>query len=122
MNTTTKLSPADLRQFTGTENYYRHALNRHILFTDGCKYVADEGGAYWLLDLIACAQRYEKHLARQPFQVWALAVHLPSPPASRVSVKNLVELSEPIRGLLSDKEIDDVFSLNPSISRPVDLA
>jgi hypothetical protein len=49
------------------------------------------------------------------------AVHLPSPPASRVSVKNLVELSEPIRGLLSDKEIDDVFSRNPSTGRPVDL-
>ena len=50
------------------------------------------------------------------------AVHLPSPPASRVSVKNLVELSEPIRGLLSDKEIDDVFSRNPSTGRPVDLS
>jgi hypothetical protein len=74
MKTTAKLSPADLRQFTGTENYYRHALNTNILFTDGAKYVADRGGAYWLLDLIAIAQRYEKRLSRQPFQVWALAV------------------------------------------------
>jgi hypothetical protein len=41
MKTTAKLSPADLRQFTGTENYYRHALNPKILFTDGAKYVAD---------------------------------------------------------------------------------
>ena len=45
MKTTAKLTPADLSQFTGTENYYRHALNRDILFTDGAKYVADEGGA-----------------------------------------------------------------------------
>jgi hypothetical protein len=74
MNTTAKLNPADLRQFTGTENYYQHALNRNILFTDGAKYVADRGGAYWLLDLVALAQRYEKRLSRQPFQVWALAV------------------------------------------------
>jgi hypothetical protein len=74
MTKTAKLSPAHLSQFTGTENYYRHALNRAILFTDGCKYVADQGGAYWLLDLIGCAQRYEKRLSRQPFQVWALAV------------------------------------------------
>lgn len=74
MKTDTKLNPADLRQFTGTENYYRHALNPNILFTDGAKFVADRAEAYWLLDLIACAQRYEKCLSRQPFQVWALAV------------------------------------------------
>jgi hypothetical protein len=78
MKTTAKLSPADLRQFTGTENYYRHALNPKILFTDGAKYVADRGGAYWLLDLIALAQRYEKRLSRQPFQVWALSRVEPS--------------------------------------------
>jgi hypothetical protein len=75
MTTTAKLSDADLRQFSGTEQWYRHALNRNILFTDGAKYVADEGGAYWLLDEIALAQRYEKRVARQPFQVWKLAVN-----------------------------------------------
>jgi hypothetical protein len=74
MTKTAKLSPADLSQFTGTENYYRHALNRNILFTDGAKFVADKAGAYWLLDEIAFAQRYDKDIARQPFQVWTLAV------------------------------------------------
>jgi hypothetical protein len=65
----------DLSQFIGTEQWYRHALNRNILFTDGAKYVADEGGAYWLLDEIALAQRYEKRVARQAFQVWKLTVN-----------------------------------------------
>jgi len=74
MKTIAKLSPADLRQFTGSENWYRHSLNPKVLFTDGAKYVADEGGAYWLLDTIACAQRYDHDLARQPFQVWKLEV------------------------------------------------
>jgi hypothetical protein len=76
MTTTPKLSEADLRQFAGgTGQWYRHALNRNILFTDGAKYVADEGGAYWLLDEIALSQRSEKRLTRQPFQVWKLAVN-----------------------------------------------
>jgi hypothetical protein len=74
--TTAKLTPADLQQFAGgTDGYYRHAINRNVLFTDGAKYVADEGGAYWLLDEIALSQRSEKSLIRQPFQVWKLTVN-----------------------------------------------
>ena len=32
-------------------------MNRNILYTDGAKYVADQAGAYWLLDAIALSQR-----------------------------------------------------------------
>lgn len=74
MTTTAKLSEAELRQFTGSEHWYRHALNRNVLFTDGAKYIADEGGAYWLLDEIAIAQRHDKSVRGQPFQVWKLDV------------------------------------------------
>jgi len=70
-----KLSEADLRQFTGSENWYRHPLVRHVLYTDGAKYVADKGGAYWLLDEIAFAQRAQKAVAAEEFQVWTLAVN-----------------------------------------------
>jgi hypothetical protein len=65
---------ADLNRFTGSERWYRHSLNRDVLYTDGAKYVADEGGASWLLDEIALAQRYEKAVAAQEFQVWTLTV------------------------------------------------
>src|SRR4051812_34097458 len=58
-----KFTEADLRNFTGSEHWYRHGLVRTILFTDGAKYVADEGGAYWLLDEIAFAQKGEKAVA-----------------------------------------------------------
>lgn len=71
---TTRLNQADLRQFTGTEHWYRHALMRSILFTDGAKYVADTAGAYWLLDEIAFAQT-EQHIAAEKFQLWKLKVH-----------------------------------------------
>ena len=41
MNDTSKLTKADLEQFTGTDHYYRHSINRHVLFTDGVKALAD---------------------------------------------------------------------------------
>ena len=70
-----KLSERDLMQFTGSENWDRHGLYRDVLFTDGTKYVADQGGAYWLLDEIALAQRHQKAVAAEEFQVWTLTVN-----------------------------------------------
>jgi hypothetical protein len=64
-----------LLQFTATEQWYRHALVRDVLFTDGAKYVADQAGAYWLLDEIALAQRYDKTVAGEEFQLWKLTVN-----------------------------------------------
>jgi len=71
---TKRLSKSDLRQFTGSEHWYRHPFVRQVLFTDGAKYVADQAQAYWLLDEIAFAQRAEKAVAAEEFQVWKLAV------------------------------------------------
>jgi hypothetical protein len=70
-----RLSEENLCQFIGSENWYRHGINRKVVFTDGAKYVADEGGAYWLLDAIAIAQHYEKKVAGEGFQVWRLKVN-----------------------------------------------
>ena len=44
-----------LRQFTGTEQWYRHWFNKKMLYTDGVKFFAEEagGGAYWFLDIVA---------------------------------------------------------------------
>jgi predicted nucleic acid-binding protein len=58
------------------------------------------------------------------------AAHIPAgdtaPPSGTsqkpAQAKNLVDLFEPIRGLLSDEEIDVMFSRNPSTGRPVDLS
>jgi hypothetical protein len=65
---------ADLAQFTGSENWYRHGINRNVLYTDGAQHVAEHGGTYWLLDEIAIIQPHNKAVAAEEFQVWKLAV------------------------------------------------
>jgi len=68
------LNPHLMSQFTGSEHWYRFGLDSRITCTDGAKYVADTARAYWLLDEIALAQRFEKAVAAEEFQVWKLAV------------------------------------------------
>jgi hypothetical protein len=46
---TKTLTETDLREFIGSEYWYRHGLVKNVLYTDGAKYVADAGGAYWAL-------------------------------------------------------------------------
>ena len=72
--TTKTLTKADLRHFTGSEEWHRHSINRKVLFTDGAKHVADAGGAYWLLDEIALIQPYNRKVSAEELQVWKLAV------------------------------------------------
>lgn len=72
---TKTLTENDLKLFTGSELWHRHGLVKSVLYTDGAKHVADAGGAYWLLDEIALAQRFDKRVSAQPFQVWKLAVN-----------------------------------------------
>ena len=44
----------ELRQFTGTEAYTRwSALFRNFVLTDGALYLAENAGAFWLMDAIA---------------------------------------------------------------------
>jgi len=74
MTNTAKITVADLIQFTGSENWYRHGVNRNVTFTDGAKYLAEQAGAYWLLDEIAIIQPYDTRLAAEEFQVWKLTV------------------------------------------------
>jgi hypothetical protein len=69
------MNKSDLRQFTGSENWYRDGINRAVLFTDGAKYVADQAGVYWLLDEIAIIQPHNASIAAEAFQVWKLAVN-----------------------------------------------
>jgi hypothetical protein len=68
------LVEGDLDQFTGSETWYQHNIIRTVTYTDGAKHVADAGEAYWLLDEIALAQRYDRKVAAEGFQVWKLAV------------------------------------------------
>lgn len=61
----------DLKQFTGTEHYYRNPLFPNYVYTDGVKYLAEEAGAYWLIDYVFSNQG-DLYLAFEPFQTWKL--------------------------------------------------
>lgn len=75
MSNTKTLNAKDLLQFSGSENWYRHSLNRKVLYTDGAQYLAEHGGAYWLLDSIAIAQAHIQAVKAEEFQVWTLKVN-----------------------------------------------
>ena len=47
------------------------------------------------------------------------AVHLP---AGAKPDADLIDIGEPVRGILSDEEVDRLFARNPSTGRPVDLS
>ncbi|MDP9178654.1 MAG: hypothetical protein M3O61_13310 [Gemmatimonadota bacterium] len=68
------LSKTDLAHFTGTEQWFRHGLVRTVLYTEGVQYVAEHGGAYWLIDEIAFGQA-EPAVAAEAFQHWRLSVN-----------------------------------------------
>ncbi len=72
---TRPLSAADLAQFTGSETYYRHPLNRKCVYTEGVQFLAAKAGAYWLLDEILLVQPHEPILQAAELQVWTLTVH-----------------------------------------------
>jgi hypothetical protein len=65
---------AALDQFIGTTQYYRHWLG--TLYTDGVQFLAENAGAYWLLDAISSHQpRAMKDERLREFQLWRLDLH-----------------------------------------------
>ena len=71
MTTKHKLTKSDLMYLTCPEIWYRHPTHRSVLYTDGARYVAEHGRAYWLLDEIASIQPCEN---AEDFQIWKLTV------------------------------------------------
>jgi len=66
---TTELK-AELKQFTGTEHYYKNFTG--LRYTDGVKFLADKTGCYWLIDLVGS---YQHKLKNVGFQLWELKVN-----------------------------------------------
>jgi hypothetical protein len=63
----------ELQQFTGSEHFYQHSVFRKFIYTEGAQYLAEQAGAYWLLDYIFSSQ-YLPSLGQESFQVWRLTV------------------------------------------------
>lgn len=60
-----------LPRFNGTEAYHIHRLANGMTMkiTDGCAFVREHAGAYWLFDLILS---WQFKLDQHPFQEWKL--------------------------------------------------
>jgi len=69
-----KLTTNDLAHFTGSEVWFRHKLVPGVIYTQGVQYLAEHGGAYWLLDKIASLQ-LERRIRAEEFQSWTLVVN-----------------------------------------------
>ncbi|MEO8963803.1 MAG: DUF6876 family protein [Gammaproteobacteria bacterium] len=51
MNTAFKLE--ELNQFSGSEQFFKHGLNRKLVYTEGIQYLAEKTKCYWMIDVIA---------------------------------------------------------------------
>jgi hypothetical protein len=87
------LTQVELAQFTGTDHWYRHGINRRVLLTDGAKYMAERAGAHWLLDEIALIQPVDKRVATEAFQVWKPRSTLTAAPSSSARTATMVSFT-----------------------------
>lgn len=60
-----------LNGFYGTEGYHKITFFGRFVCTDGVRFFAEEGKAFWVLDLIASYQ-YEKKVCGLDFQHWKI--------------------------------------------------
>lgn len=63
---------SDLAQFSGTDHYYRYY---DLLLTDGTKYLAENAGCYWLMDLVWSHAMEKKWFGKEDFITCKLSVH-----------------------------------------------
>lgn len=73
MNTATqsKITQANLEQFYGTEGYFFNPLWPNYMYTDGCKWLSDNGAAWLITDCLGYAQQFSK---RHDFIAFKLTV------------------------------------------------
>lgn len=63
----------DLKQFTGSDIVYRNPLFGKFVYTEGVQYLAENAGAYWLIDYVLSNQM-DKKIKAEEFQVWKIKV------------------------------------------------
>lgn len=63
---------AGLSMYSGTTRWFRH-WSRHLTYTEGVKYLAEEASAYWLIDLVASWCPHPS-IRNEQFVVWTLTV------------------------------------------------
>ena len=63
---------ANLAEFRGTTQWYKHPLFSKFVYTDGVRFLAVNAECYWLLEYIFSNQTDPKIKAEE-FQVWKLS-------------------------------------------------
>jgi len=60
-----------LKEFHGSSQYHSHLFpgKSPLIITDGCAFVREKMGAWWLFDAILSYQM-DKRLRNVPFQIW----------------------------------------------------
>lgn len=78
-----------LAQCTGSEQFYRHWLARHLIYTEGIDTMAQACGAMWLVDMIASyvpdLDRLRVSDDRYCFHIWSLELSTESNPLHRTA-------------------------------------
>jgi len=76
-----RLGPGELKialyRFTGTIHWYRHPINKNVIYTDGVKFFAENGGengAYWFIDKVASEISPLLHRKKEYFAALTLTV------------------------------------------------
>lgn len=64
---------ADLKQFSGSEDFYFNLLFRKFKYTEGVQYLAQKAESYWLIDFIFSNQNHPI-LKTNEFQTWNIKV------------------------------------------------
>lgn len=71
------ITPIDLQQFTGTENYFKSQLST-FWYTDGCQFFFKNGGnqgAYWVLDVVQFEVLHHNTIKYEEFVVVEIDVN-----------------------------------------------
>ena len=65
---------SELRNYCGTETWFRHRLFRKFLYTEGVQFLAEAASSYWLIDMIFMFQRDQQAVRDELFHTWDLTV------------------------------------------------
>lgn len=65
---------SELRNYCGTETWFRHPLFRKFLFTEGVQFLAEAAECFWLIDMIYGFQLDQQAVKDEYFQTWDLTV------------------------------------------------
>jgi hypothetical protein len=73
MSITANLTPANLRQFSGSEQLFFNPMFRGINYTEGVKFVSDNGAAWLITDCLALCR--SQKVRGEDFLVFILTVN-----------------------------------------------